>query len=100
MKTPREFALGTLRLSVGRQTTHEEVAGAAMATATHSAVQHLENRIHDEQPQHDRLTKLELLEIGSEPECSARALASLAVVPVSQGVVELFNRSVGWKSAG
>lgn len=39
MKVPREFALGTLRLSVGRHTTREELVAAA--TAIHSAVQRL-----------------------------------------------------------
>ncbi|TYZ58323.1 hypothetical protein PybrP1_000021 [[Pythium] brassicae (nom. inval.)] len=44
MKIPREFALGTLRLSVGRHTTREELVAAA--AAVHGAVQQL---IHQQQ---------------------------------------------------
>lgn len=39
MKIPREFALGTLRFSVGRHTTREELTAAA--TAVHTAVEQL-----------------------------------------------------------
>lgn len=39
MKIPREFALGTLRLSVGRHTTEEELLFAAKAI--HTAIQQL-----------------------------------------------------------
>lgn len=39
MHVPREFALGTLRLSVGRHTTHDELIAAA--AAIHRAIEHV-----------------------------------------------------------